>query len=1067
MKYLVSVSLLVTVLYLKSTAQPTGLPEGFVAEQVCSGIDCVNMAFDPDDNIFVVAKSGGVYLVKDGVFYPEPIISLPVDTNGERGLLGIAIDPDFESNHYVYVYYTVSGLSRNRISRFMFHEDDGEVGQEEIILTLDHLEADVHNGGAIKFGADGKLYIATGDGYNNVNAQSQQSLLGKILRLNPDGTIPTDNPFYLQNTGVYKSIYAYGFRNPFSFSFDKNNRLFVNDVGSGSYEEINEVYAGKNYGWPIVEGKLSNNPNATEPENYQDPLYAYSHDKGCAIVGSTFYNSTIPAFPENYNGKYFFTDFCNWNINLFDLNTNEVSTFITSSLAPVFLSVSDKGEFYFMTFNYVVSGAVWRVKYAPGGSPAINIQPQSQVKTVGESVRFEIGASGESPLIFQWMIDGVDINGATDKVLVISGLSLTDNNHTYSCRVENEVGANVSQPALLIVTDRNRPQITFETPYQHLLYKAGDTVFIKAIVTDEIQGLLPDSVLNWQVNFQHNIHAHPVLTARGTDSIGFVVPKIGETSSNVWFRAYLTAINNIGLSNSSFMEIFPKVVNVTIESGKSTGVGVSLDGTVQPTPFSFSSVAGMTRTLNAPYKHYEYDSVFTFYRWEKDIITPDIVFDVPDYDTTMIATYSALSSTPGLTAELYNQNQTFNPPANYIDLNSIVDFDSDQVNPQLPYINGEYFTIRWNGYLNVPAKKNYTFYLQSRGGSRLWLNNNLVIDNWNSTNEEKSFSISLDSSKFYKIRVDYYDSFPKASIKLSWSATSIPKSTVPKSQFSTNNPDNTPPQVDFNFSSDYFTANNQFIIKGIASDLEDNLSPKDIHWKVDLYQDGGLKPMVKDSTGLDSLVLKTNSIYGDATVNTWYQAEAIIKDLDGSSSVVRKNIYPLLSRIEVKMNIDKVLFTWNDESFDTYASFQKIQGTEQTIVIPEFVTLNDTTYKFGKWLEISSSDTILLFQVPASDRVLTSIYTKYLNVTTGTSEFEEKAVIFPNPFTTSFNIKRQNNHSARVTYQICNQIGQLIQEIESSDELTDPITLKEQGAGIYYLFIKGEKSVRPFKLVKL
>src|SRR5205085_4204792 len=132
--------------------------------------------------------------------------------------------------------------------------------------------------------------------------------LGKILRINADGSIPTDNPFLSQTTGTNRSIWALGLRNPFTFSFDPvSGRMFINDVGEVTWEEINDGIAGSNYGWPTTEGYTSDS-------RFRSPLYAYGHgggnDLGCAITGGDFYNPSTSQFPAEYAGKYFFADYC-------------------------------------------------------------------------------------------------------------------------------------------------------------------------------------------------------------------------------------------------------------------------------------------------------------------------------------------------------------------------------------------------------------------------------------------------------------------------------------------------------------------------------------------------------------------------------------------------------------------------------------------------------------------------------------------------------------------------------------------------------------------------------------
>ncbi len=191
-----------------------------------------------------------------------PFPTLPSVLQG-NGACSVSRSTHFEVNGYVYVYYTATTPTvHNRISRFTANGDVAVTGSEVIIFDLDNLSsATNHNGGALGFGADGKLYAAVGENANPTNAQSLANLHGKILRINKDGSIPTDNPFYTAATGKNRAIWALGLRNPFTFAFHPSDgRLFINDVGGGAAEEINEGVAGANYGWPETEGYTSDLP---------------------------------------------------------------------------------------------------------------------------------------------------------------------------------------------------------------------------------------------------------------------------------------------------------------------------------------------------------------------------------------------------------------------------------------------------------------------------------------------------------------------------------------------------------------------------------------------------------------------------------------------------------------------------------------------------------------------------------------------------------------------------------------------------------------------------------------
>src|SRR5262245_50186814 len=309
---------------------PATLPGGFVDEVVASGLSSPTaMAFAPDGRLFVCQQGGQVRIVKNGSLLTTPFLTVPTTADGERGLLGIAFDPGFSTNRFVYVYYTASTpTTHNRVSRFTANGDVAVSGSETVRLELNDLSsATNHNGGAMHFGPDGKLYIAVGENANGNNAQTLANLLGKILRLNADGTIPSDNPFFSTATGQNRAIWALGLRNPFTFDFQPGSgRMFINDVGQDSTEEIDDGIAGSNYGWPQSEGPTSN-------PAHRGPIFFYGHGStattGCAITGGAFYNPDLEQFPPSYLGRYFFADFYTGWIRLFDPASGTASGFAT------------------------------------------------------------------------------------------------------------------------------------------------------------------------------------------------------------------------------------------------------------------------------------------------------------------------------------------------------------------------------------------------------------------------------------------------------------------------------------------------------------------------------------------------------------------------------------------------------------------------------------------------------------------------------------------------------------------------------------------------------------------
>ncbi len=385
------------------------------------------MALAPDGRIFVCQQGGALRVIKNGVLLPTPFLTVTVDSSGERGLLGVAFDPNFVSNQLVYIYYTApTPAVHNRISRFIADGDVAMAGSETVVMDLENLStATNHNGGALHFGPDGNLYVAVGDNANGANAETLANRLGKMLRISSSGTIPTDNPFFNTATGDNRAIWALGLRNPFTFSFQPGvGRMFINDVGQSTWEEINDGIAGSNYGWDTCEG-FCNPPNAS----FRDPIYAYANDaQTCAITGGAFYNPQVIQFPSSYIGNYFFADFCGgWIRRLNPSMGNAVADFATGISLPVDLQVSADGFLYYLARG---SGSVNRIGFSTSDNvpPTVAVNSPANGSTVARKATVTITASAS---------DNVGV--ARVEFLVNGALQCTDVSAPYSCnwRVPN------------------------------------------------------------------------------------------------------------------------------------------------------------------------------------------------------------------------------------------------------------------------------------------------------------------------------------------------------------------------------------------------------------------------------------------------------------------------------------------------------------------------------------------------------------------------------------------------------------------------------------------------------
>ena len=444
------------------------LPAGFTETQIASGLSRPTaMQFAPDGRLFVCLQGGQLRVIKNNALLPTPFLTVNTDSTGERGLLGIAFDPNFAQNQFVYVYYTVTTPAiHNRVSRFTANGDVAMSNSELPILDLENLSgATNHNGGAIHFGLDGKLYVAVGENANPPNSQTLANRLGKMLRINADGSIPTDNPFYNTASGVNRAIWALGLRNPFTFAVQPSTgRLFINDVGQSTFEEINDGIAGSNYGWPNTEGPTTN-------PNFRGPLFFYgrspSDTGGCAIAGGTFYNPTVVQFPASYLGKYFFADLCSGWIRVLDPSNNTATGFATGISSPVDLKVAADGSLYYLSIG---SASVFRVQFpANQQPPSIATHPANQTVAEGQPVTFTVSATGTAPLSYQWRRNNVDISGANGASYTISSVTLADDGAKFRCVVSNSFGNATSNEATLTVTASTPIRIETEQDTDHAI----------------------------------------------------------------------------------------------------------------------------------------------------------------------------------------------------------------------------------------------------------------------------------------------------------------------------------------------------------------------------------------------------------------------------------------------------------------------------------------------------------------------------------------------------------------------------------------------------------------------
>jgi glucose/arabinose dehydrogenase/chitodextrinase len=506
--------------------------------------------FLPDGRLLVVELAGTIKILPPPYTTPDPTPFLQLTNVGsagvQQGVYEITLDPNFSSNHYYYIFYTLGTPNHDRLSRFTANATlDGTLAGSEFVLYEDPQNANAeHHGGAINFGNDGKIYFTTGEHFNAGDAQLLTSPRGKLHRINPDGTIPTDNPFYDGAGPNWDSIWALGLRNPYRAYLDApTNKLYIGDVGGNDYstavEELDVGIRGANYGWPDCELGTCGNPN------YTAAIYAYPHlGRDSAITGGFVYHGS--QYPASYQGSYFFADYTqNWIRRLtFDAqgNVNGVFNFEPpdgSVDGPygdiVYLTEGPDGAVYYVDLGYSdISGQfgvskIRRIRYTQSNLPPTAISSANLVQgPVPLTVNFSSAGSTDpegQPLTYQWTFGDSATSTAANPVHTDTQAGQYSARLTVSDGVNNTIGSPIA------ISVGNPPTLTISSPTDGALFIAGDVISFSGVVTDLEDGTLPASAFTWNIDFLHEGHVHPGTPIAGVKSGTFTIPTSGHDFS--------------------------------------------------------------------------------------------------------------------------------------------------------------------------------------------------------------------------------------------------------------------------------------------------------------------------------------------------------------------------------------------------------------------------------------------------------------------------------------------------------------------------------------------------------
>jgi len=765
------------------------LPDGFSETLVIAGLSRpTDQAFLPDGSILVTQKTGELRVIKNGVLQSANALKLAVDTAGDRGLNAVEIDSNYATNRFIYVVYMTADPARpnqppnnsiGRLSRFTMNAAGTSVASGSELILLNDIPnlTGFHMGGFLGFGADGMLYLGTGDGgatSDSINSgvqvysQDLSRLDGKILRINarnPQNLIPSDNP-YVNTPGARPEVWAIGLRNAFSGAFRPNSSdLYIADVSQDLYEEINRITKGANYGWNQVEGP-SNNPA------YTDPVYYYDHAAGRASpTGVMFYDANT--FPGVYKGKMFFGDYSqNW-IQILDVDTGVVTPFATNTPSVLRIDASPDGGFYYTSFE---QGRIYKITYTgtANRAPAPETAASKTSGPVGLNVTFDGAGStdpDEDPLSYLWDFgDGQTLAGITaSHVYTAAGV------YQAKLIVTDNRGLSTTSLPIAITVGNNAPVVTINAP---VTYVAGDIVNFVGTAIDPEDGLLPAGNYEWEVGFFHKGHFSDFITSLPDVTAGsFTTLVAGDTVLDQFYRIKLRVTDLQGLTYETYTDVKPIIKTITLASNV-PGLNVGLDLLNYAAGTGVPAVAGMTRTLTVPPTQSINGVNYTFLGWsDGGAISHNIA--APSEDATYTAIYRDTTGPEamGLAVQYYGTANLNTPVFARIEPNINWAVNAAAPHPSVP---ADQYSARWTGSVMANTTQRYTFYTQADDGVRLWVNNQLLIDNWVDQGlTERSATFDMVAGQKYALKLEYYERVGGSTIKLLWSSATIAKQIIP------------------------------------------------------------------------------------------------------------------------------------------------------------------------------------------------------------------------------------------------------------------------------------------------
>ncbi|HVB94486.1 MAG TPA: PQQ-dependent sugar dehydrogenase, partial [Acidimicrobiales bacterium] len=593
-----------------SAAAAPSLAPGFVQTKLVGGLSKpIVINFAPNGDMYIGEQGGTIVIDRKGAVLATPVIHLNVFNVGETGLLGMALDPNFATNGYIYVSYTIPITSAGvvkpyaQLSRFTVVNGVASTASEKVFLRGNQAQNPDgtggnydHAGNDVKVGPDGKLWWSVGDNVPAIsNAQALSNIYGKVLRFNLDGTVPVDNPF-VDVAGAVPYIYAYGLRNPWRFTFLPNGKAMTEDTGSSYWEDMNTLQPGSNYGWPVKEGYCGSC-------GYLNPAYEYGHyPTDAAASAMAAYSGS--AFPKAYGNVVFVGDYVRRDIEAVSFDptyrTEKSDTIFSNTAGTVAdLVEGPDGNLYFAS---IFEGTISEIS-APGPFPPI--AAAAATPSAGGSpltVQFSSAASSDPyghALTTSWNFgDGSPVSTAANP----SHTYTVTGSYTATLTVSN--GSHTGTTSTTVVVGPSPPTAAIAAP---ATYNAGQTVAFTGTATDHTDGVLPARDYTWQVDFISDGVVKPSYNVEIADP--FYGPTTGSTGGSItiptdpsqvpgsFYRITLAVTDSHGLRTTVTKDIHPNLT--TWSAGANVpGTGYSVDGNWKTGPTTTQDVVGVVHVLS-------------------------------------------------------------------------------------------------------------------------------------------------------------------------------------------------------------------------------------------------------------------------------------------------------------------------------------------------------------------------------------------------------------------------------------------------------------------------------------